>query len=73
MTHTAELLTLCEMARARGAVITVTWDELAEKLEGRKIIESVQVHSGLRGVGPHPMDPISAAERLREVLACPAA
>ena len=55
-------------AEAKGAVVTVQIDELELAAEGREIITQVHV-LGIKGVGPHPMSPISAAERLREALA----
>jgi hypothetical protein len=64
MTDTKELLSLIAKAEARGAVVTIQYDERALVEEGRKIIEQVQV-LGLEGIGPHPMSLISAAERLR--------
>lgn len=67
MTSTQELRALIAKAEARGATITVTKCAWAE-LEGRDVIESVQV-AGLRGVGPFPMGAVAAAERLRQVLA----
>lgn len=67
MTSTQELNSLIEKARAAGATVNVTHDAAAKSEEGRDIIETVQV-IGLRGCGPHPMSPISAAERLRGLV-----
>jgi hypothetical protein len=68
MTDTKELLALIARAEAKGAVVTIQYDEAALELEGRAIITQVQV-VGLKGIGPHPMSPIGAAERLRATLA----
>ena len=68
MTSQKEIRDLIARAEARGAVVTVQIDEGAFEEEGREIIEVVQV-CGLKGIGPHPMSLISAAERLREALA----
>lgn len=64
MTDTQELDNLIVTARARGAAVTVTYDQNAMRLEGRRIYETIQV-SEMQGVGPFPMSPISAAETLR--------
>jgi len=69
ITDTKELLTLIAKAEARGAVVGVQYDETAFVEEGRKIITRVQV-LGLKGIGPYPMDALSAAERLREAVNC---
>ena len=68
MTSQKELRDLIARAEAKGAVVTVQIDELELSAEGREIITQVHV-LGIKGVGPHPMSPISAAERLREALA----
>ena len=67
MTTTAELKSLIEKAEAKGATVTVTFDEEIMETEGREIYETIQV-SGLKGCGPFPMSPIAAAERLRELV-----
>lgn len=61
MTDRKELSKLILAANVKGASVTVTEDS-----DGH--IATLQVE-GLRGVGPHPMSPISFAERMREVLA----
>lgn len=62
MTDRKELETLmARMRRQASATIVVKHDE-----DGW--IDSIQI-SGARGIGPHPMGPISAAERMREFLA----
>ena len=68
MTSQKEIRNLIARAEAKGAVVTVQIDEAALESEGREIIKTVHV-LGLKGVGPHPMSLISAAERLREALA----
>lgn len=62
-----EMLQLIGDARARGAVITVTNNDERALFEGRDIIDTVQI-ANFRGIGPHPMGALSAAERLREAL-----
>lgn len=62
-----ELLALIEQLREHGATVSVTYDEALRASEGREVIETVTV-SGVRGIGPEPMSPISAAERIREAL-----
>lgn len=61
MTDTYELDRLVQQARALGATVVVTY-ELND--EGRRLYESVTVRN-LRGIGPYPMSPLSAAETLR--------
>jgi hypothetical protein len=68
MTSQIELRDLIARAKAKGAVVTVQMDQSAMESEGREIYLQVQV-LGLKGIGPHPMSPISAAERLRAALA----
>lgn len=68
MTNTAELLSLIHQARALGADAFITWDSEAKRTEGRDIIVRVTV-TGAKGIGPYPMAPIAAAERLREFVA----
>lgn len=67
MTDTNELDRLVSTARYFGATVTVVYDDDAFKTEGRRVYETIQV-SGLAGVGPYPMSPISAAETLRPAL-----
>lgn len=67
MTCSAELRILIDRAAARGATIRVEYDSRALIEEGRMVEETVQVR-GLKGCGPLPMPPISAAERLRSLV-----
>ena len=67
MTSTQELQVLAQRARKAGATVVFTMDFATFRDEGREVIESVQVE-GLEGCGPHPMGPVAAAERLRELL-----
>lgn len=60
MTSDKELDDLIAQAERRGAVVTVERDA-----DGG--YRSVMV-AGLPGCGPRPMSPISAAERLRELV-----
>jgi hypothetical protein len=64
MTDTRELDELVATARYHGATVTVEYDKEAQATEGRRVYESIQV-SGMRGVGPFAMSPLSAAETLR--------
>lgn len=64
MTSNQELQDLISKARAKGAIVKVTFDAEADLNEGRQIIDTVQV-AGLMGCGPSPMPAIAAAERLR--------
>ena len=66
MTNDAEIEALAERARKMGAAVTILRKPEFEdgRPTGRNPIESVQV-AGLKGVGPFPMSPIAAAERLR--------
>lgn len=64
MTDTYELDELITRARTLGAAVTVEYDADILAKEGRRIHQTIQV-SGLAGVGPYPMSPISAAETLR--------
>lgn len=66
MTDTRELNQLIAKAQAKGAKVEIEWDVEAE-LEGRQIHSTIRV-TGLKGCGPFPMAPISAAERLRELV-----
>lgn len=67
MTDNKELQALVAKALNAGASVRVTYDQIAWLAEGRKIIDTVQVH-GVKGIGPHPMPAIHAAERLRGVF-----
>ncbi len=61
MTSDREVRQLAARVEARGARVTITTDRAG-------YIDTVQV-SGARGIGPHPMGLIGAAERMREFLA----
>ncbi len=65
MNSNNELQALCDLAKRSGAQLTITHDARALNEEGRTIIESVQVVSGVPGIGPHPMSAIFATEALR--------
>ncbi|KVN48769.1 hypothetical protein WT12_08465 [Burkholderia territorii] len=67
MTSEKELYELIERAQGVGAIVTVTNDGNEVAHDPRGFIQSVQV-SNLEGVGPNPMSPLHAAERLREAL-----
>lgn len=60
MTDSKELDRLIEKAIAKGAGVKVVRGDGG-------VYESIQV-SNARGIGPHPMGPIAAAERLREFV-----
>ena len=64
-----ELFELIDKARLGGANVSYAMDIGALMREGRDIIESVQVHSGIPGIGPHSMSPLIAAEQIREAIA----
>jgi hypothetical protein len=61
MTNTAELNSLIAKMSNNGCDVTCTRDA-----EGRYTEIAI---SGAKGIGPFPMSPISAAERMREFLA----
>lgn len=67
MTDDKEIEALVAKARAMGATVTILrqLEREAGRLTGRNPIQTVQV-AGLKGVGPYPMSPIAAAERLRK-------
>lgn len=67
MTDTPELLTLISKVKSLGGKVTVEWDTATKEREGRDIISTVQIQN-VPGCGPHPMSPISAAERMREIV-----
>ncbi|EML1601405.1 MULTISPECIES: hypothetical protein [Burkholderia] len=67
MTSEKELYELIERAQSVGAIVTVTHDGNKDARDPRGFIQSIQV-SNLDGIGPHPMSPLHAAERLREAL-----
>ena len=62
MTTRQELLELAGRVAERGGMVVFEYDP------SETVIESVTV-SGVAGIGPGAMTPISAAERLREALA----
>lgn len=68
MTSEKEIYALIERARLAGAVVTVTHGDDANAHDSRGFVSSVTV-TGMRGVGPFPMPPLCAAERLRDALA----
>jgi hypothetical protein len=61
MVSEKELHRLFAAAQTKGAAVAVSYDS-----EG--FVRTVTI-SGARGIGPHPMSPIGAAERLREFTA----
>ena len=67
MTDTPQLLALISKVKSLGGKVTVEWDATAKEREGRDIISTVQIQN-MPGCGPHPMSPISAAERMREIV-----
>lgn len=69
MTSTQELEQLMTSAEARGCCFEVETDKAAFRDEGRYIISTIKVISGIPGVGPGRMSPIYAAEKLRAFLA----
>lgn len=66
MVSDQELRELVNKARTNGLEIEVEIDKGLERDEGRKVIGSVRVITRGQGIGPYPMPPIAAAERLRE-------
>lgn len=64
-----ELFELIDRARQTGASISLAMDVGALMKEGRDIIETVQVHHGVPGVGNNAMSALAAAEALREAFA----
>lgn len=66
MNSNSELHALCDLAKRSGAQLTITHDERALKEEGRMIIDTVQIVSGVPGIGPYPMSAIFATEALRK-------
>jgi len=62
-----ELKEFIARAERSGAIVTVEIDEVLYATEGRKVIAQVHVHNAT-GIGPYPMDAISAAESLRAFL-----
>lgn len=67
MVSQEEIRDLIAKAKAKGAIVNVSFDRLAKKVEGRDIVSSIQV-IGLKGFGHHPVGPIAFAERMRELF-----
>jgi hypothetical protein len=68
MTDNKELIELIsQVERYTKGVVTVTYDNNAMSEQGRTIIDTVQI-TGVKGVGPFPMSPIAAAERMRSIV-----
>lgn len=66
MTDIKELEALIAKMIAKGARATINYNQS----EGRNAVASVQIHDA-KGIGPHPMAPIAAAEAMRAWLAAP--
>lgn len=64
-TDNQELELLIRLIEDKGGIVTVTYEP---NDEGRKLFGTIQI-SGIKGIGPYPMAPIAAAERMRAVLA----
>lgn len=71
MVSNSELRELIREAQEEGALVSVTNDTQALREEGRDLVLTVTVCNWWRGIGPFPMSPISAAERLRAALRSP--
>ena len=67
MVSQEEIRDLIAKAKAKGAIVNVSFDRLAKKVEGRDIVSSIQV-IGRKGFGPYPVGPIAFAERMRELF-----
>jgi hypothetical protein len=67
MTDEKEISCLIERVRSAGALVFVTYDGDEHASDERGFIQTVKVF-GLPGIGPAPMSPLYAAERMREVL-----
>lgn len=61
----SELNSLLDLAREAGAKMPVVMDQELFEKEGRKVIESVTIHSGIPGIGKHPASGFAACEALR--------
>lgn len=66
MVSQEEIRDLIAKAKAKGAIVNVSFDRLAKKVEGRDIVSSIQV-IGLNGFGHYPVGPIAFAERMRAI------
>lgn len=64
---TSELLDLIEVARRRGAGYAVSW--MGDRRSSDRI-QSVAIF-GVPGIGPWPMPPAEAADKLRTALGVP--
>lgn len=67
MISSEELNTLIRRAEAKGALVHVTYDQVAQAKEGRWIINSVSV-IGLAGMSPFERPALDAGEHLRKAL-----
>lgn len=65
----SELKALIDLAHEAGATITVVHDQKLFEKEGSTIIDIVTIHSGIPGIGKHPMSGFSACEALRTAKA----
>jgi len=65
---TKEIQVLVDRMRRAGATVEVRYDRVPAIMEGRDmIVENVTI-TDAKGIGPHPMSPIAAAERMRAWL-----
>lgn len=71
MTNTDEILALADRMAKAGASVLIEFDAHARTTEGRMIVNTVQI-TDAKGIGPYPMSPIGAAERMRAFLAAAA-
>lgn len=67
MISSEELNSLIRRAEAKGALVRVTYDKVAQTKEGRWIVDSVNV-IGLPGMSPFERPAIDAGEHLRKAL-----
>lgn len=67
MISSEDLNKLIRRAEARGALVHVTYDQRAQAMEGRWIIDSVSV-IGLAGMSPFERPALDAGEHLRAAL-----
>lgn len=66
MTDEKELHTLARLMQATGATVEVAYD--SEGYIDTIRIDQAVPKAGNRSIGPHPMGPIAAAERMRAYL-----
>jgi len=66
MTSEAELHQLSRLMQATGAVVEIAYD--AEGYIDTIRVEQAVPKAGRRTIGPFPMSPIAAAERMRAYL-----